>query len=86
MSVLLDFLFKIGLAPLMKRDALMPDSEVTFDRMVENIPWIMGSPRECTARIHGNRSLELFALRVAALPPPRRSTLPSRARRCPLGS
>jgi len=46
-----DYLFKIGLAPLMKRDASMPDAEVTFDWMVENIPWIIGSPGECTAQI-----------------------------------
>ena len=46
-----DYLFKIGLAPLMKRDAAMPDAEVTFDWMVENIPWIIGSPKECTEQI-----------------------------------
>ena len=47
-----DYLFKIGLAPLMKRDAAMPDAEVTFDWMVDNIPWIIGSPQECRAQIH----------------------------------
>jgi limonene 1,2-monooxygenase len=47
-----DYLFKIGLAPLMKRDADMPDAEVTFDWMVENIPWIIGSPADCRAQIH----------------------------------
>ena len=46
-----DYLFKIGLAPLMKRDASMPDADVTFDWMVENIPWIIGSPEECIAQI-----------------------------------
>jgi len=46
-----DYLFKIGLAPLMKRDATMPDAEVTFDWMVENIPWIIGSPAECITQI-----------------------------------
>ena len=46
-----DYLFKIGLAPLMKRDASMPDADVTFDWMVDNIPWIIGSPQECTAQI-----------------------------------
>ena len=46
-----DYLFKIGLAPLMKRDVAMPDADVTFDWMVENIPWIIGSPQECTAQI-----------------------------------
>ena len=47
-----DYLFKIGLAPLMKRDVDMPDADVTFDWMVENIPWIIGSPAECRAQIH----------------------------------
>ena len=41
-----DYLFEIGLGPLMKRDASMADAEVTFDWMVENIPWIIGSPEE----------------------------------------
>jgi limonene 1,2-monooxygenase len=48
-----DYLFKIGLAPLMKRDESMPDAEVTFDWMVENIPWIIGSPAECVAQVRG---------------------------------
>ena len=47
-----DYLFKIGLAPLMKRDASMPDAEVTFDWMVENIPWIIGSPDDCRTTIN----------------------------------
>jgi hypothetical protein len=47
-----DYLFKIGLAPLMKRDADMSDADVTFDWMVENIPWIIDSPAECRAQIH----------------------------------
>src|SRR4029079_1076670 len=46
-----DYLFQIGLRPLMKRDASMPDAEVTFDWMVENIPWIIGSPEECRNQI-----------------------------------
>jgi limonene 1,2-monooxygenase len=46
-----DYLFKIGLAPLMKRDVMMPDADVSFDWMVENIPWIIGSPPDCTAQI-----------------------------------
>ncbi len=47
-----DYLFKLGLAPLMKRDASMPDADVTFDWMVDNIPWIIGSPDECRAQIN----------------------------------
>ncbi len=46
-----DYLFKLGLAPLMKRDSSMPDAEVTFDWMVENIPWIIGSPQDCTTQL-----------------------------------
>ena len=46
-----DYLFKIGLAPLMKRDASMPDAGVTFDWMVENVPWIIGSPEDCISRV-----------------------------------
>lgn len=46
-----DYLFKIGLASLMKQDAAMADAEVTFDWMVEHIPWIIGSPEECRAQV-----------------------------------
>ena len=46
-----DYLFKIGLAPLMKRDASMPDAEVTFDWMVENVPWIIGSPDDVITQV-----------------------------------
>ena len=46
-----DYLFKIGLAPLMKRDASMADAEVTFDWMVENVPWIIGSPEDVIAQV-----------------------------------
>jgi limonene 1,2-monooxygenase len=47
-----DYLFQLGLGALMKREALMPDAEVTFDWMVENIPWIIGSPAEVIDQIH----------------------------------
>jgi limonene 1,2-monooxygenase len=47
-----DYLFKVGLAPLMKRDVSMPDSDVTFEWMVENIPWIIGSPQNCRDQIN----------------------------------
>ena len=46
-----DYLFKIGLAPLMKRDASMTDAEVTFDWMVENVPWIIGSPEDVITQV-----------------------------------
>jgi limonene 1,2-monooxygenase len=46
-----DYLFQIGLRPLMKRDASMPDAEVTFDWMVENVPWIIGSPQDVIAQL-----------------------------------
>jgi limonene 1,2-monooxygenase len=47
-----DYLFKLGLGALMKRDASMSDAEVTFDWMVENIPWIIGSPTDVIQQIH----------------------------------
>ena len=46
-----DYLFKIGLAPLMKRDAAMADADVTFDWMVENVPWIIGSPEDVIGQV-----------------------------------
>ena len=46
-----DYLFKIGLAPLMKRDASMTDADVTFDWMVENVPWIIGSPEDVITQV-----------------------------------
>jgi limonene 1,2-monooxygenase len=46
-----DYLFKLGLAPLMKTDASMADADVTFDWMVEHIPWIIGSPAECVTQL-----------------------------------
>jgi limonene 1,2-monooxygenase len=46
-----DYLFKIGLAPLMKRDASMADADVTFDWMVENVPWIIGSPEDVIGQV-----------------------------------
>jgi limonene 1,2-monooxygenase len=36
----------------MKRDADMPDPEMTFEWLVENIPWIIGSPEDCIRQIH----------------------------------
>ena len=35
----------------MKRDASMPDAEVTFDWMVENLPWIIGSPEDVIGQV-----------------------------------
>ena len=46
-----DYLFKLGLAPLMKTDASMADADVTFDWMVEHVPWIIGSPAECVTQL-----------------------------------
>jgi len=46
-----DYLFKLGLGALMKRDVAMTDADVTFDWMVENIPWIIGSPEEVIGQI-----------------------------------
>ncbi len=46
-----DYLMRLGLGPLMKRDAAMPDADVTFEWMADNIPWIIGSPEECVDQI-----------------------------------
>lgn len=46
-----DYLLGVGLGPLMKLDENMPDSEITFEWMVENIPWIVGSPDDCIKQI-----------------------------------
>ena len=35
----------------MKRDASMTDADVTFDWMVENVPWIIGSPEDVIAQV-----------------------------------
>lgn len=47
-----DYLLGLGLGALMKRDQEMADPDLTFDWMVENIPWIIGSPEDCAAQIH----------------------------------
>jgi limonene 1,2-monooxygenase len=47
-----DYLFKLGLGALMKRDADMPEADMTFEWLVDNIPWIIGSPEECIQQIH----------------------------------
>jgi len=47
-----DYLFKLGLGPLMKRDAAMGDPELTFEWLVDNIPWIIGSPKDCIRQLH----------------------------------
>ena len=66
-----DYLFKIGLAPLMKRDASMTDADVTFDWMVENVPWIIGSPEDvhhAGARARrGRRRVRLVAVQLAGV-------------------
>src|SRR3546814_17136396 len=36
----------------MKLDAEMADPELTFEWMVENVPWIIGSPEDCVEQIH----------------------------------
>jgi limonene 1,2-monooxygenase len=46
-----DYLLKFGLGPMMKRDASMADADLTFEWMVDNIPWILGSPAECIEQV-----------------------------------
>lgn len=47
-----EYLVGLGLAALMKKDDTMPDAEVTFEWMTEEIPWIIGSPEDCVRQIH----------------------------------
>lgn len=46
------YLLGLGLGALMKKDQTMPDAELTFEWMVEEIPWIIGSPEDCTRQIN----------------------------------
>ena len=36
----------------MKKRSTMADSEITFEWMVESIPWIIGSPDDCVRQLH----------------------------------
>ena len=46
-----DYLLGLGLGALMKKDESMPDSELSFEWMAENIPWIIGSPDDCIRQL-----------------------------------
>jgi limonene 1,2-monooxygenase len=46
-----DYLLGLGLGALMKIGDGMTDADLTLDWMVDNIPWIIGSPEECTRKI-----------------------------------
>jgi limonene 1,2-monooxygenase len=46
------YLLGLGLGALMKKDKDMPDARLTFEWMVEEIPWIIGSPEDCVRQIH----------------------------------
>jgi limonene 1,2-monooxygenase len=45
------YLIDLGLGALMKRDEEQPDEDLTLEWMVENIPWIIGSPEDCIRQI-----------------------------------
>ena len=47
-----DYLLGLGLGALMKKDEAMPDSDLTFEWMAENIPWVIGSPDDCIRQLH----------------------------------
>ena len=47
-----DYLLGLGLGALMKLDQNMADADVTFEWLVESIPWIIGSPEDCVEQIH----------------------------------
>ncbi len=46
-----EYLLGLGLGALMKKDQAMPDPELTFEWMAEEIPWIIGSPEDCVRQI-----------------------------------
>lgn len=46
-----EYLLGLGLGALMKKDAEMPDPDLTFEWMVEEIPWILGSPEDCVRQV-----------------------------------
>lgn len=46
-----DYLFGLGLGALMKIGDGMTDADLTFEWMVDNIPWIVGSPQDCIRQI-----------------------------------
>ncbi|MEO9330581.1 MULTISPECIES: LLM class flavin-dependent oxidoreductase [Gordonia] len=46
-----EYLLGLGLGALMKKDEAMPDAELTFEWMAEEIPWIIGSPEDCIQQI-----------------------------------
>ncbi len=46
-----EYLLGLGLGALMKRNTTMNDAELSFQWMVENIPWIIGSPSDCVDQV-----------------------------------
>ena len=46
-----EYLLGLGLGALMKKDISMADAELTFEWMVEEIPWIIGSPEDCVRQV-----------------------------------
>lgn len=46
-----DYLIDLGLGALMKRDDEQSDDELSIEWMIENIPWIIGSPEDCIRQI-----------------------------------
>ena len=46
-----EYLIELGLGALMKTDDEQPDEDLTMEWMIENIPWIIGSPEDCIQQI-----------------------------------
>ncbi len=46
-----EYLIGLGLGGLMKKNEDMPDADLTFEWMAEEIPWIIGSPEDCVRQI-----------------------------------
>jgi limonene 1,2-monooxygenase len=47
-----DYILRLGLGAVIKRDRAMPDEALTMDWIIENMPWIIGSPRDRIRQLH----------------------------------
>ena len=47
-----EYLLGLGLGALMKPTPEINDSDLTFEWMVENLPWVIGSPDDCIRQIN----------------------------------
>ncbi|AWK76295.1 LLM class flavin-dependent oxidoreductase (plasmid) [Rhodococcus oxybenzonivorans] len=46
------YLFPLGISGILKTDENMADADLTVEWMIENSPWIIGSPEDCVRQIN----------------------------------